>query len=289
MSAPEAEIRRLMARGLDLYGLGQVREATECWRRVLALDPDHAEARDFLQTAVGEPEQPAPAAGDAVLLEAVGLLRRGALAEGLDLLETLAGQQPARLDVQAFVELARGALLRVYRQNVGNGGRVPRVRIPPDQVMKYNLPASAGFLLSLIDGRTSVDELPRRLGHGPVRRAARREQPARRGHRGDRRVNRAERSLLSFLDAPVVVGDPEGRAVYVNPAFEARFGQGGRRGRRPPARRALRGRRPRGGAARRGRGVRARRERALPAARARRRLPGGGVADRGRRGARSAS
>jgi PAS domain-containing protein len=31
-------------------------------------------------------------------------------------------------------------------------------------------------------------------------------------------------SLLSFLDAPVVVGDPEGRAAYVNPAFEARFG-----------------------------------------------------------------
>jgi hypothetical protein len=31
-------------------------------------------------------------------------------------------------------------------------------------------------------------------------------------------------SLLSFLDAPVLVGDPEGRAAYVNPAFEARFG-----------------------------------------------------------------
>jgi hypothetical protein len=27
-------------------------------------------------------------------------------------------------------------------------------------------------------------------------------------------------SLLSFLDAPVLVGDPEGRAAYVNPAFE---------------------------------------------------------------------
>jgi len=33
----------------------------------------------------------------------------------------------------------------------------------------------------------------------------------------------AEQSLLSFLDAPVVVGDPDGTAVYVNPAFEARF------------------------------------------------------------------
>jgi hypothetical protein len=33
----------------------------------------------------------------------------------------------------------------------------------------------------------------------------------------------AERTLLSFLDAPVVIGDPDGCAVYANPAFEARF------------------------------------------------------------------
>lgn len=32
-----------------------------------------------------------------------------------------------------------------------------------------------------------------------------------------------EQSLLSYLDAPVVVGDREGCAVWVNPAFEARF------------------------------------------------------------------
>jgi len=34
------------------------------------------------------------------------------------------------------------------------------------------------------------------------------------------------RSLLSFLAVPVLVADPEGRAVYVNPCFEARFGVG---------------------------------------------------------------
>jgi len=33
----------------------------------------------------------------------------------------------------------------------------------------------------------------------------------------------AERTLLSYLDAPVVIGDPDGCAIYVNPAFEARF------------------------------------------------------------------
>ncbi len=36
----------------------------------------------------------------------------------------------------------------------------------------------------------------------------------------------SERSLLSHLDAPIVVGDPDGRTVYVNPAFESRFERG---------------------------------------------------------------
>jgi PAS domain S-box-containing protein len=37
-------------------------------------------------------------------------------------------------------------------------------------------------------------------------------------------VTGVEQSLLSFLDAPVMVGDPDGRVVYANPAFESRFG-----------------------------------------------------------------
>lgn len=178
MSATAAEIRRLMARGLDLYGLGRVPEATECWRRVLALDPAHAEARDYLQAAAGEtptgapttPVEGAAPAGDeggALIEEALALLRRGELAEGLDLLENLAAREPGRLDVQAALELTRASLLRVYRDRVGRGSHVPRVRIPPEQVMRYNLPASAGFLLSLIDGLTCVDDLLALSGMDP--------------------------------------------------------------------------------------------------------------------------
>jgi PAS domain S-box-containing protein len=33
----------------------------------------------------------------------------------------------------------------------------------------------------------------------------------------------ASSSLLSYLDAPIVVGDPDGRTAYVNPAFEESF------------------------------------------------------------------
>jgi hypothetical protein len=38
-------------------------------------------------------------------------------------------------------------------------------------------------------------------------------------------MNGSEQSLLSHLDAPIVVGDPDGHAVYINPAFEDRFGE----------------------------------------------------------------
>lgn len=39
-------------------------------------------------------------------------------------------------------------------------------------------------------------------------------------------MNPGSRSLVDFVQAPVLVGDPDGRAVYVNPAFEKAFNLG---------------------------------------------------------------
>lgn len=156
------EIGRLMARGLDLYALGQVEEATACWRRVLAIDPSHGEARDYLQAAGADAEpaapRPAPRSGG-MLAEALVLLRAGDVPEALALLETLARHEPTDLEVQGFLDLARAAALRLYRSRVGSGEGVPKVKISPAEVMKFNLPSAAGFLLSMIDGHISVDEL----------------------------------------------------------------------------------------------------------------------------------
>ena len=96
-----------------------------CW----ALDPGHAEARDYLQAAGGDGEAAArrgPGGERGLLGEAIGLLRGGDLQEGLALLETQTRGEPGNLEAQAFVELARGALLRVYR----GAGRQRRGRAP---------------------------------------------------------------------------------------------------------------------------------------------------------------
>ena len=44
-------IERLMREGLNHYGMGHVDEALRCWREVLRLEPEHADAHDFVATA----------------------------------------------------------------------------------------------------------------------------------------------------------------------------------------------------------------------------------------------
>ncbi len=58
-------IEALLSEGLNHYGMGEVAEATKCWKRVLDLDPEHAEALDFLRTARDNQSQQAegPEAG----------------------------------------------------------------------------------------------------------------------------------------------------------------------------------------------------------------------------------
>lgn len=52
--AKRQEITRLIKRGLNAYGLGDVRAAIQCWEAVLALDPENGPARDYLETAYDE-------------------------------------------------------------------------------------------------------------------------------------------------------------------------------------------------------------------------------------------
>lgn len=157
-------IRRLMKEGLDRYALGDAARAVALWREVLRLDPQSAEARDYLRAAEADVAEPAPErAGktqpSAVVEEVLPLLRRGALVEAADLLEGAVGGDPEALDAHGYLELVRARLVDVYRARIGFGDGRPRVRVGGDDLKRFQLPAQAGFLLSLVDGATTVDEL----------------------------------------------------------------------------------------------------------------------------------
>ncbi|WP_437946782.1 hypothetical protein WME98_38715 [Sorangium sp. So ce296] len=75
------------------------------------------------------------------------------LAEGL--LEENPKDWMARQYADSCVEMLR----QMYQSRLGDGSRVLRLAVPPDQLRSLNLDHRAGFLLSCIDGYSSIDEI----------------------------------------------------------------------------------------------------------------------------------
>ena len=102
-----------------------------------------------------------------LLTDALELFRKGETEESLELFQTLARDNPRRMEVQGYLELVRSHLYEWYRGRVAGASSVLRVKITPKEIMKYNLPTDAGFLLSMIDGSTSVNEILALSGMDP--------------------------------------------------------------------------------------------------------------------------
>jgi len=157
----EERIARLLAEGLELFGQDRIDSAAACWREVLALDPEHREARDYLESAgfVPPPSGRTPDATRELLAEALAQAAAGEADEAFPLLRTAAEAAPGDLELQASLELVRAHLYVSYRERTGHGACRPRVRVAASQLLQFNLPPDAGFVLSMVDGQTRVDEL----------------------------------------------------------------------------------------------------------------------------------
>jgi hypothetical protein len=168
----EGRVSRLMEEGLRHYGEGQMDQAAACWREVLRLEPGHPGARDYLATAgfgTGEIEL-AEVSGEwdaRLLADALELFRKGEAQEALELLETLARENPRRMGIQGYFELVRSHVFNDFRERVADASRVLKIKITPEEVMRFNLPAKAGFVLSMVDGNTSVNEILALSGMDP--------------------------------------------------------------------------------------------------------------------------
>jgi tetratricopeptide (TPR) repeat protein len=156
------QVARLLQEGLDHYGEGNASEAERCWSEVLFLDPENREARDYLDTIESQGEgSPGTRAsrGPDLAEDALKLMREGHLEAALELFETMLRRDADALEVQSYLEMVRSKLMDRYRERVGGLEAVPHVRVSGDALMRFNLPATTGFLLSLVDGRTSVNDL----------------------------------------------------------------------------------------------------------------------------------
>jgi tetratricopeptide (TPR) repeat protein len=193
--ATRDQVSRLLKRGLNHYGLGEIEKAVACWEKVRELEPENSAARDYLESAYEEltprpstddgtrptdesftapgqmpeetseetPEAMPEAEGDDDSNDLVGgalaLYRVGKLEEAKERLEQAAQLEEDRLDIQGYLELVRGQLVKRYEKEIGDRGRVVQLAVASDELVQRELGPEEGFLLSQIDGSLTVDEI----------------------------------------------------------------------------------------------------------------------------------
>jgi tetratricopeptide (TPR) repeat protein len=162
----QERIARLLAEGLELFGEDRVEQAAIRWREVLSLDPGQREARDYLESAGFA--APAEASGaPALAAQALEQAAGGAAEEALPLMRSAAEAAPEHLELQAALELVRATLYVTYQERSHRGAGRPRVRVGGGELLRFNLPPDAGFVLSMVDGHTRVEELVTVTGMDP--------------------------------------------------------------------------------------------------------------------------
>ena len=161
----DEQVERLLQEGLDLYGLDETSEAIIRWERVLDLDPQNAEALDYVRTADRRKVPRPPKQGRSARVVAAALQECRALMGGgdykgaLELLRSIKGPESVSIEFEATVELVRSLLFRSYSERIGDLDSVPVIKSESGALSKFNLPTDAGFLLSVVDGMTTVADL----------------------------------------------------------------------------------------------------------------------------------
>jgi tetratricopeptide (TPR) repeat protein len=178
------DVTRLLKRGLNHYGLGELEAAIASWEEALALDPDNSAARDYLETAYeesaeterntvtpGEEDTPrtfdapveleldADEEPDTLVAEALEAYKSGRIEQAWETMQQVAERDPDRLDVQGYIAMLRSERARSFAREVGDQGRILRLKRTMREIMDLNLTPDEGFLLSQIDGSVSIEQL----------------------------------------------------------------------------------------------------------------------------------
>jgi hypothetical protein len=83
----------------------------------------------------------------------------GDFSGALEIAEKLLEKSPSDPEARSLSEKCRDVLLDMYGSRINGPDQVPRIVMSPDQLRWLSLDHRAGFMLSMIDGISTVDDL----------------------------------------------------------------------------------------------------------------------------------
>jgi hypothetical protein len=109
-----------------------------------------------------EPARPAPASDTEAVAWMQGARELVALNDfsgALELLGKVIARKPNDAEAQKLSTICEENLTQMYESKLGAMDRIPKVVLPPDEIIWLNLDPRAGFVLAQIDGGVSFEDL----------------------------------------------------------------------------------------------------------------------------------
>jgi len=177
---PEKQVAKLLEQGLYHYGQGEIGLAVELWKQVLELDPRNEVAREYLSIELGSSWQekitPSPKAAAPVMASVIAtepekksqpeefnLAQQHLKSERAErakiLFEELCENEPGNMLYRAFFELSKVAIVKQLLVITHSFGNMPVLKVSLSKITDYQLTEEQGFILSLINGETSFEDM----------------------------------------------------------------------------------------------------------------------------------
>jgi hypothetical protein len=122
----------------------------------LDLPAEGGGALDLIRGAHATPVIPQP---DDPMVEMRDRYAVGDFTGALAIAERLLVEKPANAEANRYLVSCRDILTQMYTARLGSAGQVPRVVLAADQIRWLTLDHRSGFLLSCVDGISSVEEI----------------------------------------------------------------------------------------------------------------------------------
>ncbi|MBN2493881.1 MAG: hypothetical protein JXR96_04755 [Deltaproteobacteria bacterium] len=123
-----------------------------------------------LDLVAGQDDERSPAShrGESLLKGARDMLELDDFSGAFELLKKIVDEEPDNEQARDLFQEASQKLERLYRYKLGDMRRVPNMRMSGDEVIWLNLDHRAGFLLSMVDGQMSLEDILSVCGLEPL-------------------------------------------------------------------------------------------------------------------------